>query len=63
MTLKKKFYVSLITTAGILLIAATALLIAWNAIRISYNTIEKIVLLDSQITITRSENGIPVIEA
>ena len=62
MTLKKKFYVSLITTAGIVLIASTVLLVAWNVIRISYNTKEKIVLLDSQITITRSENGIPTIE-
>ena len=62
MTLKKKFYVSLFTVLGIVLIASAALLIAWNVIRISYDSKEKIELLDSQITITRGENGIPTIE-
>ena len=63
MTLKKKFYVSLFTVLGIMIITSAALLIAWNVIRISYDTKEKIDLLDSQVTITRSENGIPTIEA
>ncbi|HPS57112.1 MAG TPA: penicillin acylase family protein [Spirochaetota bacterium] len=63
MTLKKKFYVSIFTVLGIIIIAIAALLITWNVISISYDTSEKIELLDSQITITRGENGIPTIEA
>lgn len=62
MTLKKKFYVSIFTVLGIIILTAAALLIAWNVIRISYDTTEKIEILDSQVTITRGENGIPTIE-
>ena len=63
MTLKKKFYVSIFTLLGIVIIAAAALFITWEVIRITYNSSEKTELVDSQITIIRGANGIPGIEA
>jgi len=63
MTKKKKLFISILTALAFSILIIAALLITWRTLKISYNMNETVVSIDSKITITRDENGIPRIDA
>ncbi len=62
MILKKKFKITVIIIASIIIIIPVTLYIIFNVFKISYNTIEKD-NVDSKVIITRNDSGTPTIEA
>jgi penicillin amidase len=62
MLLKKKLKITAVASAAVIILSAIILLAVYNIFKISYNENEKSEI-DSQITITRDDKGIPTITA
>lgn len=62
MLLKKKLKITVIASSAVIILSAIILLAVYNIFKISYNENEKSEV-DSQITITRDDKGIPTITA